>query len=265
MVVVRWRDVQDAVGTIDAARAPFAAALVGLVALNFVTTGFFFHQLIGRFGRVGIIEMQAVMASATLLNYLPLRPGLFGRLAYHQRVNGISLRDGARSVVESIGISAVLACWFAGSVGLAVRLGLPTAGLAAIPPVVIAAGALWPRCRGLIVPAIIRWGEIGLAAGRIALSFAILGVPLTLDSALALASISVVVAMVPLSSNGLGLKEWTVGLVAPLLVDVPLEVGVTAVLLERAAELLVALPAGLGGLAVVRRRLAGARVDSTEN
>jgi hypothetical protein len=44
------------------------------VVINIVLSGALFSLLIKRYGRVGAMEMQALIAAATLLNYVPMRP-----------------------------------------------------------------------------------------------------------------------------------------------------------------------------------------------
>ena len=71
-VARRYSEVQVALSAIRAPSWPHVAALLGVVIANLVLTGFFFTVLMRRFGRVGLLEMQAVMGAATLLNYLPV-------------------------------------------------------------------------------------------------------------------------------------------------------------------------------------------------
>ena len=90
VVVVRQH---DAIGqALDTMRQPAASnlgLLLGSVLANLLLTGLLFTVLISRYGKVGRVEMQALIAAATLLNFLPLRPGLFGRIAYHRTFNAI--------------------------------------------------------------------------------------------------------------------------------------------------------------------------------
>ena len=62
-------------------------------------------------------------------------------------------------------------------------------------------------------------------------------------------SLPMIVTLVPFFSNGLGLREWAIGLAAPLLTVYQLEHGITAELVNRAGELIVVLIAGLVGIA----------------
>ncbi|MCA9299560.1 MAG: hypothetical protein KDA28_10865, partial [Phycisphaerales bacterium] len=56
--------------------------LIVLPLGNLVTVSTSFAVLTNRYGRVGWTEMLALIASAWLLNYLPMRAGMVGRFAY---------------------------------------------------------------------------------------------------------------------------------------------------------------------------------------
>lgn len=225
------------------------AALLAAILANMGLTGWFFHALFRRHGAVGRWEMQAVMASATLLNYLPLRPGMPGRVAYHARVNAIPVRRSIGLMIGAVLLSAGLAAIILGLVwlGRGTRAGLlfgllvPALGLAVV------AAVRRDESRGRTpwaVAGLIRMAEVACIAVRTWASFALVGVELDVSAAAALAAVAVVVTIVPLTSNGLGLREWTVGLLGPVLAGVPLELAVTADLVARAGELLVAAVAG---------------------
>src|SRR5436190_8739998 len=70
-------------------------AALGLPILNWLITSAIFHVLMlpasrheGARGPT-FREMTLLIGSAWLLNYLPLSPGLIGRVAYHRAVHGI--------------------------------------------------------------------------------------------------------------------------------------------------------------------------------
>ena len=66
-------------------------------------------------------------------------------------------------------------------------------------------------------------------------------------------------------SNGLGLREWAVGLLAPFLAGYSMEQGIAAELVNRAAEVVIVLVAGLAGAGwVTRTWRSGARASSTQ-
>ena len=69
--------------------------------------------------------------------------------------------------------------------------------------------------------------------------------------------------LVPFVGNGLGVREWAVGLTASR--QVAAAVGLTADLVNRAAELIVAIPLGLAAWVWLTRTLArGRRQDADE-
>ena len=122
-----------------AAGAPLwlTAMAVLLPAMNWLLVAWSFQILNARHGKVGAGEMTALVGASWLLNYLPLRPGMFGRVAYHRRYNGIGVRDSVRIlIVLSVltGVSLVLLLGAASLGGLAGERGamLAVFGLGAV-------------------------------------------------------------------------------------------------------------------------------------
>jgi len=238
--------------------APIPLIVLPLAVLaNIVLSGVLFHLLLNRFGRVGWLEMQAVIATATLVNFIPLRPGLPGRLLYHRAVNQIPLMQSGRTVIEaaaiSIGVGAYLAIAALASIRWQVNLWYPS--IAPLP--VLAVLLLLPGMRLWALAVAVRYVEVIVWAVRYGCAFALIGSPIGAESALALACVSIVATMVPLFSNGLGLREWAIGLVAPLLTAYTLELGLIAELVNRAAELIIIAIAGMCGMAYLARRTNG--------
>lgn len=234
-----------------------AAAVVG----NLICTGMVFLMLMRRFGRVGTAEMIELIAASTLLNFVPMRPGLFGRIAWHRAVDGIPAMNTARTIVESIGLSAVCVLLMVGGLVLAHTLGAPEAlrpaiGLAS-PLAAPLIAALVPGLRPYAAAALFRVVDLHLWGLRYATAFALIGSPVPAEAALALAASSTAASLVPLAGNGLGLREWTTAVLAPAMSDVDLHLALTAELVNRAGEILVVVPAGLLSIAdLVRRRRA---------
>jgi hypothetical protein len=254
--VLLWSRRGDLAAALEAAEAPRVtdvAALLACVVANVVLTAAYLRLILSRYGRVGALEMQAVIAAATLMNYLPMRPGLFGRIAYHRRVNGIPVASTARSIVEAAALSVGIALYLAAVAVVSGRLGWSLwYGVAA--PLPVLAVAAWGLRRGGLVPAaLLRYLEILVWALRYHLAFTIIGQPVPATAALAFACVSVIATMVPVVGNGLGLREWAVGLLAPFLAGVSLEIGVTADLVNRGAELIVIGALGCAGLAWLSR------------
>jgi hypothetical protein len=251
-VIVVWRE-RDAVAmAITAMRRPsppYMALLLGGVVANIILTGLMFSLLMSRYGRVGVLEMQALIAGATLINFLPLRPGLFGRIAYHKAVNRILAIHSAKTIVQASILSASIVIYLGLviAVSAALHISLFYGALAPIP--LLASGMPFPRLRIWLAAALLRYLEVFVWAVRYYAAFALIGSPIDLLDALAFACISMIATLVPLVSNGLGLREWAIGLAAPILTPYVLELGITAELVNRAAEIIIVVILGLAGIA----------------
>jgi uncharacterized membrane protein YbhN (UPF0104 family) len=211
--------------------------------------------------RVPWAEMAALIGAAGLLNYLPLKPGLVGRVAYHHARHGILPRESITSVVQAIGIGA-------GCIALLLGVTLlrePWA-LLAVPmiPTVAALTLLSPgqRQNGLwrfAVAATLRGIDLLLWMARVSIAFELVGQPLTLTQAAAVTAVSQAALLIPIAGNGLGVREWVTALVASSLpsagaVGVTKAAGLSADLINRAAELSVAIPLGVVCLLLLLRR-----------
>jgi hypothetical protein len=255
MMVWRQREaVSVALSSIQDRPAGGVVWLLGLAAasilVNIILTGWTFSLLISRHGKVGVVEMQALIAVSTLMNFLPMRPGLFGRVAYHKVFNNIAVRHSASVVLQAMAISFAVSLCLALAVMLHNAYGHSITVLALLPlPVLGVAGAIWERGRVWCWAAAIRFSEVIVIAVRYAVVFDLLGSPIASDTAIAFACISVLATMVPFLSSGLGLREWAIGLAAPLLTAYEMELAITADLLIRFIE--VAITCAAGGLGFV--------------
>jgi hypothetical protein len=257
-VVVVWRQrgaIGDALGQMRHPSPLHVVVLLVAVALNVMMSGVVFSLLYSRYGRVGRLEMQAVIAGATLLNYLPMRAGMFGRIAYHRTVNDIAVRDSAKVIGQGLALSIVVAAYLALSAWTCARTGWPLWGAVLLGvALMLVAAVAWRDGRTWCLAGAVRIGELIVWAVRYWAAFALLGLDLDAPAAVAFACIGVVAILVPFVSNGLGLREWAVGLVAPLLTGYQLELGLAAELLNRAAELVMVTGLGVVGLAYLARR-----------
>lgn len=282
-LVVVARQGAGLAGVWDAARdspAWLVALLLVLPLLNWLCSAASFHVLTNRYGKVGAIEMGAIIASSWLLNYLPMRPGLIGRVAYHKRCNGIPIAASVQVLAFSIGLSGVaiivtLASLLllgaqAGSQGAAP--GLRTWFALSVPAILGLAGTIWLRARSssswrFVGAGVFKFVDVLVWATRYWACFSMVGVELSPTQAAGIAAVTQLVLLIPLAGNGLGLREWGVGLVASSLpawfaggAAAPTRVeGLSADLVNRGAELLAALVVGLWGTMMVARRAAGAR------
>ncbi|MCI0630632.1 MAG: hypothetical protein L0Y44_08275 [Phycisphaerales bacterium] len=227
----------------------YLAVAAGSVVLNIVLSALLFSALMSRYGKVGLLEMQALIASATLMNYVPLRPGFFGRIAYHRAVNQIAVVDSTKTVLAAAGLSAAIAGYLALAVTLSAGVSIDLRLLVALPLAAILIGAAIAKGSRLwLLAASARYAEVLVIAARYLAVFALIGSPIDFRDALAFGCVSMIAGMVPFFGNGLGLREWAIGLVAPLLTAYQMELGMTADLVNRAVELTVALAAGSIGL-----------------
>ncbi|MBX3379315.1 MAG: hypothetical protein KF805_04420 [Phycisphaeraceae bacterium] len=259
---------------------PFTLALLvflPLVCLFLASMSFW--VLTRRFGKVDVHEMLMLLGGAWLLNYLPFKPGVAGRVAYHKSVNGIDVRWSLVVVAQSIVIG--LACftaqialasiaaerawseWGKGAL-LATPLGLAVLGVA-LPRRGIGANA-WRYSAAFAF----RYADSLVWAGRYWLLFWIAGRPQGLSTSAAIAGVSQSASLLPFAGNGLGVREWMVGLAARSLPEwygkqtaMPVAYGVSAELLNRACEFAVAVPVGLLSLWWLIRRFGKARATES--
>lgn len=251
-------------------------AAVTLPLANLALSAAVFWVLTVRFGRVGFGEMCALIGAAWLLNYLPLRPGLVGRVAYHRAVNGIPVASGARVVVESVVCSAAAAIGAVIWSALFAREGEDERALLLVPVLWIAgfagAGLLLRRRRAslgaILVALALRGADLVVWTLRYWVVFALAQSHVSFAQAAAIAAVSQVAMSIPLAGNGLGLREWAVGLLRATLpawygAAAASSVGLTADLLNRTAEVAVALPIGLLCAWAVAARMKAAAVRQT--
>ena len=167
VVVVRQHDVIGQ--ALDAMRQPAAShlgLLLGSVLANLLLTGLLFTVLISRYGKVGRVEMQALIAAATLLNFLPLRPGLFGRIAYHRTFNAIPAAASVKTVVRAMILSVVVAGYLATALVVSAHLGAPIWAAVALPIPLLAAGTLGPGARIWVAAGLLGSREVMVWAVR---------------------------------------------------------------------------------------------------
>jgi len=251
------------------------AAVVTLPLLNWVIVTLLFYALTNHGARVRLGEMAALIGSAWLLNIIPGRPGLMGRVAYHTLVNRMTVKESVKVIVMGIGANAIavgLALLLMGAVYLGGRMlpgDLASAYSArmlifgAAATLAMLLSAAWvqrssrPVSTGPMTPwrftfaVAMRYADYLVWVARYWLAFSVIGLPLTLTEA---AGVAVVSQIVQLSPAQLGIREWAVGLAGAFLPTLRQTAGtgaarsvtgLTADLLNRAAELAVSLPVGL--------------------
>ncbi len=264
---------------LDAARAaPWWLITVAILlpCINWLQMSVVFWLLTRRRapGRVTLGDMTALIGSAWLLNYIPMRPGLFGRIALHRSLHGIPVRESAMVIAENIACGGV-AIIFALAGIAAVQSTEPSrhavvlCAVLLIPPVlasVLTRGA-W---RTWSVVTLLRTMDLLIWSGRYGAAAAVTGQPVSVSEAISLAVVSQIAMLVPLAGNGLGLREWAIGFTAASLPaswsihsqGMTSETGLLVDLCNRAAELAAAVPVGLMSSVLVARLISRNKSDN---
>jgi len=207
---------------------------------------------------VGFRLMLRLTAASALLNYLPLQPALLGRAAYLKLRHGLPLRQSVwiTIVILAVGLTAMLA------VSAAALLWDGDVGKWRGVTVLIVAAVAAPLMLKALLrrPAPDNWTwtplrmfDVAVTACRLWLAFRIIGQPVSPSFAVLCAAASALVAMLPLSPNGLGLSEWAVAAIAEMTAVIEGPVGLAAKLVDRAIEALVIVLCGAPAIGLLRK------------
>lgn len=286
LVVNQRASLSESYEAIRHANPMWMVLLVALPLGNVVFTALTFVVLMGRYERISFWEMFLLMLSAGLLNYLPLRPGMVGRVAYHRQVHKIRATDSAKVVLRAMLSSAIslagmiVVAQFASHMGLSQTWWAVPMTLVPGAACVIFGTALLkrnPKSRRwrLVVATGWRWGDMLLWAARYAVVFVLVGAPITWAEATLFAAVSQAAMIIPLFGNGLGMREWAIGAFAgrralqaggsqaEALTQMTAS-GLTADLVNRAAELVILVPLGALAGAMLARRTHPMRTDEPQ-
>lgn len=256
----------------EARHAPawLIALALGLPVANWLITSAVFVILNAPYARVPARETAALVAIAGALNYLPMRPGMLGRVAYHKKYHGIGVGVSAKIIVLSVILNAI-------ALGVLVLTALALQGMPVAVWAVVCAGTLLALFAGalaarassrpiqarLLAVLALKYADSLVWGARYAAVFALAGNPISLPEAVAFACVSQAASTVPLAGNGLGLREWGVGLLASLLPSAraagegwdAAAVGLSADLVHRGLEVVVALAlAAVAGALLMRSK-----------
>jgi hypothetical protein len=275
--ITRDRAALDAtLASIRGASPVLIALLFVLPIANWVLTSCVFWLLMHpgpeeRYKTPGPGEMLELIGTAWLANYLPVRPGMFGRIAWHRTHGGIPVARSVHSIVSAIacGVVAVVllvaAAWMTpretahANLWVAIALIAPPLALAALA---VPAGRVRPQWRWFLLACSVRCLDVWVWMARYWVAFAITGqTRLELREAAAIAAVSQAASMIPLSGNGLGLRETAVGMMGAWLPtwylsgsQLSKQSGLAADIVNRTGELLGALVVGaICGLLLARR------------
>lgn len=246
--------------------APLWATLLVLLGpvLNWVFVSQCLWALNRRHGQVERSEMLMLVGSAWLLNHLPMRPGMVGRIGYHAKVNKIRVRDSVEASVWSMVHAAI-----ANAIGLGLTLLMsPSIGiiqltlLLCVPLGVLLVLAVLAETKsdqlGLMMRALLwRYADLLVWMLRYAAAFAMLGVQITPVQIALVTAVSQIAQVIPITGGGLGFREWGVGLTAsmtPGTQGIGMRTAVGADVINRIAETIIVIPVGLICTALVARR-----------
>lgn len=259
--------------------------LLALPLINWVLTSCIFWLLMRpsaqeTYTPPGLGEMLELIGAAWLANYLPVRPGLFGRIAWHRRHGGVPIARSIHSIVSAIGCSVVavvllvITAWATprptehASLWAALALLAPPAALALFAG---PAGKVRPQWRWFLLACSVRCIDLWVWMARYWVAFAITGQSrLELREAAAIAAVSQAASMIPLAGNGLGLREMAVGMMGAWLPtwymsgsQLSNQSGLAADIVNRTGELLGALIVGtVCGLLLARRLTLGEALNA---
>lgn len=217
-----------------------------------------------RHGEIARTEMLALVGSAWLLNHLPMRPGLVGRIGYHAKVNGIRVRDAVEASVWSL-VHAIIANLIGLGLALLLSPEIGIARLALILSIPLAAILLMTVLAetksdqlGLMMRALMwRYADLLVWMLRYAAAFAMLGVQITPVQIALITAVSQAAQVIPITGGGLGFREWGVGLAATMTkgtAAIDMRTAIGADVINRIAETIIVIPLGLVCTAIVTRR-----------
>ncbi len=257
-------DLDRAMDSVRNAPLWMLAAVVVLPMGNALIVSWSFWLLMRRLGRVPFADMFHLICSSWLLNYFPLRPGLVGRLVYHKLVHGVSLKA---SVAVSVALALMtgLAAGHMFAMGVAFEWGV-LAGLGIFAAMTLAiyffAGLVVEHTparifakKDLRYAMLCRYADHAVWTLRFWISFAVVGAPIDLHTAILVAGAVQIAYLFPLTGAGMGVVEWAVGAVAAFAISsVSPEMGIAAALVCRVAELPATVISGLIGSAYIAKR-----------
>ena len=223
------------------------AVLIAAVLAQQVLTSTVFWMLMRRHGPVGWGEMNALIASSTLANYIPLQAGSVGRLAYHKVVHGIPVKTSLVVILVAMGLVAMSLVALT-VVGLwVVRTGASWWWVSAAPLAWLPLLA-WPSTRVVGTCLVLRTIELLVVAAQSWAAFRLSGWDIEPVTAVGVAVVAGAANLTPFIGNGLGVREWAVGLAAPLLGGYETDAGLAAQLTGRAVD--AAMAVAMGGPAI---------------
>ena len=197
--------------------------------------------------------MQELIAASALLNYLPLRAGMFSRIAWHHRVDRIPIINSTKVVFQAMAVTGAVLLQIGIALGLWWCLGGSILVWMLVPVTSIVLCVTTPNLRLIGLLTGIRLADYGLAVVRYGAAFSLIGVTLSMEATMLIAALAMAASMIPFFANGLGIREWVVGMTVGVVSDLSagIELGIVADVVNRAAELLIVIPLGVAAMIVL--------------
>ncbi|MEQ9460131.1 MAG: lysylphosphatidylglycerol synthase domain-containing protein [Phycisphaeraceae bacterium] len=271
VIVLAWPTLAQALQ--HAQPAPHLWFIGGLLVLtNFALTGILWwivHHPLPASKPVSIPTMTGLMVASSLLNLVPgPRLGLLGRSIFLKRIHGILLKDSSLAIGWLLLMTTVI--FPLAAIPLLVD---PTTGytlwLIALPLVA------WPSAilvhhyvHTATFPAVLaclflRSAEIMAQALRLLVAARLIGLDLSLETALALSIVGLTTRLAAITPNGLGLTEAAMALSASWLSGFDANQIAAAALIDRAIETTLTILIGLPCMIPIRRAWKLASNDPT--
>lgn len=258
---------------IRAAPPMLTVALLGCTLASTLFNGTTFWITVQPLRPVRWRDMQALNVFANMLNYAPVRLGAIARVAYHLRVDRLSIIQvggwfALVAYVLFLGIgSALLATlvreridwiWLGLVVGQMIVGGAALRFIASVPLIARHARGLDKMAmhhRGVWGAIALRVLDLGMYAGRMGAATAILGIHLQWSHVVVLALVALVSSLLPVGR--FGFREYFVSMAASRLsmqIAIDDSVWDQLALLESAGEVLVFIPLGIAAIPWFRKR-----------
>jgi len=219
---------------------------------------------------VGFGKMTQLIGASALLNYLPLMlpAGQVGRAAYLKVKNQLPLHQSFLIVMIVLGVSALVMVVAGASAALdpaTIGLGTPMRwafGAAGIALIALASGpvsrmTLRRKTWMAWTWAPLRAVDLLVISIRLYIAFQIVGQPVTFAHVVVAASAGMFVSLLPLTPNGLGLREWVVGALTEAMAPTTGGMGLAASVVDRGVEAVVLTVAGAWAMWKLKRESSG--------
>lgn len=205
------------------------------------------------------VNMLDLLCASAVVNYLPLRPGLLARAAYLKIYHQLPWIQSAQSLGIIASMSLLLSLGAFGVVMLSGEGIRWAVAIGCVCFIMTVSGSL-AKCLfgrpmfGAWSWVLIKLADLLVTAGRLWLAFGVVGAPIGWDMAIACGGAGMIVSMLGFTPNGLGIREWAVGISAMGLTPTIGTAGLAAAVLDRAIEAMVLLPWGGWSIARLSRQ-----------